>query len=459
MSTASAPDSERHIEHLSPIHLLEGENTVQWHRSPFLRSVLAVAGGSAAGQAILVLASPLITRLYGPEIFGVWGVFSSIALVIAPAVALTYSTAIVLPKSTNAARALVRLSFWLTLITSAATFGVFFVFAWPIAEVLGVGTDAALFPLVGAYVFVIGVGAISQQWLIRTKKFRQLAISNVAFSGFTALAQVAGGLLSPTALMLIGSNIVGRALHSALLTAFARWWRGARTPHSLNHVEADESTNKVAREYRQFPIFRAPQVLVNGLSQALPILLLGVAFGPAAAGYYTLCRSVLGLPGQVIGNAVADVFYSRIAEASHKNAPLAPLVSRATGLLLAAVSIPFLTVIVLGPTLFEFVFGVGWHEAGEYAQWMSLWLWVLVANGPALQAIHVLRRQRFHLLFTLASTGLRLFAMGLAIALGADAIVATATFSVAGVVINIALIALVIQFCRKHDRTLESDGN
>ena len=44
----------------------------------FARSVTVLAGGTALGQAIVTLASPLLTRLYGPEDFGVLALYTAI---------------------------------------------------------------------------------------------------------------------------------------------------------------------------------------------------------------------------------------------------------------------------------------------------------------------------------------------------------------------------------------------
>ncbi|MBC7345458.1 MAG: lipopolysaccharide biosynthesis protein, partial [Clostridia bacterium] len=47
-------------------------------KSSFARNVAVLAGGTAVGQAIVVLASPILTRLYTPGDFGVLAVYSSL---------------------------------------------------------------------------------------------------------------------------------------------------------------------------------------------------------------------------------------------------------------------------------------------------------------------------------------------------------------------------------------------
>ena len=48
--------------------------------SAFAKNVNVLVGGTALGQVITVLASPLLTRLYAAEDFGVLAVYSSIAV-------------------------------------------------------------------------------------------------------------------------------------------------------------------------------------------------------------------------------------------------------------------------------------------------------------------------------------------------------------------------------------------
>ena len=82
-------------------------------KSKFVRNVATVATGTAGAQAISIAFSPIITRLYGPDSFGLLGVFMALVAVLAPLAALTYPIAIVLPKEDSDARALGWLSFYI----------------------------------------------------------------------------------------------------------------------------------------------------------------------------------------------------------------------------------------------------------------------------------------------------------------------------------------------------------
>jgi len=68
-------------------------------QSHFLKSVATLASGTALAQAIPILVSPILTRLYTPENFGALAVFMAIVSSIAPAVCGKYEVAMVLPQS------------------------------------------------------------------------------------------------------------------------------------------------------------------------------------------------------------------------------------------------------------------------------------------------------------------------------------------------------------------------
>ncbi len=79
-------------------------------KSSFARNVAVIAGGTAAGQSIVVLASPIITRLYTPEEFGVLAVYTSFLGILSVLASLRYELAIPLPEKDRDAASLLVLS-------------------------------------------------------------------------------------------------------------------------------------------------------------------------------------------------------------------------------------------------------------------------------------------------------------------------------------------------------------
>lgn len=58
-----------------------------------------MVGGIAAGQAIALAFMPFLTRLYGPESFGIAAAFAAIVNIITLVATMGYVNAIVMPES------------------------------------------------------------------------------------------------------------------------------------------------------------------------------------------------------------------------------------------------------------------------------------------------------------------------------------------------------------------------
>lgn len=76
-------------------------------RSDFTKQVLTLATGTAAAQALTILAAPLLTRLYRPEDYGVFALFGAVVGLAALLASGKYDHAVLFPKEDAAATALV----------------------------------------------------------------------------------------------------------------------------------------------------------------------------------------------------------------------------------------------------------------------------------------------------------------------------------------------------------------
>ncbi|GAF20001.1 O-antigen flippase Wzx [Bacillus sp. JCM 19046] len=199
------------------------------------------------------------------------------------------------------------------------------------------------------------------------------------------------------------------------------------------------------RNYKDFPIFRAPQTFINAISQNLPVLMLTAFFGPASAGFYVLSRTVLNMPTQLIGKAVGDVFYPRISEARNNNEDLKSLIKKATYSLAIIGILPFGIIVAFGPQIFSFVFGDEWLIAGEYARWISLWLFFMFINQPGIKAIPVLSLQAFQLRYTIVTLIIRVTAIGIGYYIFSSELIAIALFGVSGAIRTLLLTIIVIR--------------
>ncbi|WP_239025362.1 lipopolysaccharide biosynthesis protein [Rhodoligotrophos defluvii] len=413
-------------------------------KKPFVRNVGVIATGTAAAQLIAIGFSPMITRLYGPEAFGVLGTFTTLVSNLSSLSALTYPIAIVLASDNNEARQLFRLSLITSLLISAAFFLPVFYAKAEISSYFNINEIADFLILLPVTIFFSGWLQASTQYSIRSKTFKLNAHVAVASSLIINITRAGVGLIFPRASALIVIASFGIAFQAALLTI------GHKAGRRTNAFDSSPTSLKeLAIKFRDFPLFRAPQEFINSVSRNLPILVLAASFGTAAAGFYTLCRTVLDGPTQLITKSVSDAFYPRFHQGMQRGEDGFRLVALAT-LALAVIGLaPFGLVALFGPTLFSLVFGGEWAEAGEYARWMAIMAFFSFVNGPAVKAMPVLGLQRFLLLYEIGIVAGRLFSLALGVfALGSD-VYTVAVFSIVSALGNCVLISSVLIKARR----------
>ena len=417
----------------------------QFSQRPFVRSVVTIASGTAAGQAIAMAFSPIITRLFGPEIYGLQGVFTSVGSILATLAALSYPTAIVLPKNDLDALALARLSIYIGIAISGLAILLLTYFGSELLAVLNAEQINDFIYLLPLYMMGSVVSAVMTYWLIRRQAFKLTAGVGVLNNLLIGVIKTGLGLLYPTAKSLITVTSLSGLIGAIMMIV------GLRQRGSLNKsdsIESQKSVWQLAKDHYDFALFRTPRNLLEVISLSLPVMMLSIYFGPVAVGHYVIAATVLAMPARFVGQAVVLVFYPRITMAINEGQDARGLIAKATLGLAITGLIPFGLVALLGPVLFAFVFGADWAVAGIYAQWLSIWLFFEYIAKPTVWAIPALRLQRELLIFEIFNTGLKVFALYLGYIIFQTDIMAIALFSIFGVIAYICLMIWVMLYSK-----------
>jgi O-antigen/teichoic acid export membrane protein len=411
-----------------------------------VRNIVTTISGSAGAQAINLALIPVIMRIYGPEAFGVVGTFQSLTIILIPWCALTYPMAIVLPQSDRDARGLIRLS----LMMAATICGLIamLLYGWgaQASEALGIEILTPYLMLLPIVMFSSAVLEITQQWLYRKQRFSLTARAATLHALIYNATRSGAGLVLATAPVLVVTSALYYVIHSALLLVGIRLRRepGLITGHAETAETSHKNLRQLASEYRDFPLFRAPQVLINALSVHMPTLVLASAFGAIPAGFFALCLQVLAMPSNFIGKAVGSVYYPRITHAIHGQEPVTALLIRGVAGMALAGLVPFAALVIAGPWLFNLAFGGQWEMAGEYARWLAISEFAGFIGGPCLVAIPALSLQKTFLAFEVVSTSLRILAVLGGAFLFKDPLVVVMAYAAANVLINLSMIIIVL---------------
>lgn len=405
-------------------------------KSAFVKNVLVVMSGTAAAQTIGYAMSPIISRLFSPSDFGIFGSFDSVSSIIIAGATLEYSQAIMLPKGKEDT---INLFF----VSCLSTFAIGFLcltfcllaptFANGLMKTSGVW---ALSLLVVATV-VAGLNQSCQAWCVRVKAFKHTSMSQVIRSLSSNGTQIGFGYLKGGAAGLIVSSVLADMLASLNLVRVL-------LPDLLalrRRIQWDRM-KQLAKDYRDFPMYAASQNVINALSSGLPVLLLTHFFGIAVAGAYAFGVRILQAPMRLVLRALQQVLFQKACETDQRGGSLVSLYVKITMGLFALAFIPSLVLFIWAPQIFTWVFGPQWQTAGEFARSLILWLMIAFCNLPAVLFARIIRIQRtifFYDLVLLAGRGLVLVLGGLYL----SALQTIMVFSLVGAAMNTILILFV----------------
>jgi O-antigen/teichoic acid export membrane protein len=355
--------------------------------------VAVVTGGTLVGRAIIVLASPLLSRLYTPADFGMRSVLFSVTTALIIVSALNYEAAIPLPKEDDMGIGVMAAAFALLALTTIFCATIVTFLGALIARLLGS-------PQLQRYLWLlpVGMGAggtffIVNAWAIRVGDFRGLAKRRIAQSIFQVTTQlgVSAFVRGPLGLML--GDCAGRAGGAtSLLADSARYLKTRNLRISL------ENTTRAIVRYKRFPAFGLSSVLVHTSLSLLPPLLLTRLFGLQAAGWFALSYQVLGLTVELVGLGIAQVYLSHTAQLARTSpSAMRHLLFKMTRAMFIVGLGPLGLMALAGPRIFSIVFGSRWLEAGKYGQLLALPFLVMFVASAGLPVLTVLERQHWQL--------------------------------------------------------------
>ncbi|AFP31448.1 lipopolysaccharide biosynthesis protein [Marinobacter sp. BSs20148] len=415
-----------------------------WCKGKFLRNVVTLVSGTAIAQAASLLFLPLITRLYGPEAFGGLGYFSSLLGFLTPLAAFCYPLALVLPKRRSEAKVIFDLSLKLALVMSFVTgVGLFLIELF----------FDRIVPFNGSYFFVpIGMFLsfcvmAYTQWAIKYGRFRLVALVTILTALGAGSAKVIFGYYYPSAVTLISISVFILIVNVVVFSV------NLRAGVKLTDILAVKKRHlAVAKKYIRFPLYRTPHAMMAVVSQTAPIFLLTAFYGAKYAGFFALTRTVLGAPVTLIGKAVYDASYPKIAQRYNEGQANLQFVIKVT-LGLAALSVfPLIIVFFAGGYIFEFLFGGEWKTSGIYAAWMAIWFAFNFLNKAAAAAVSVYGLDGFLFRNGLLNMVLSLVGFYLGALLFESDVASVAMFSLFGVVCQCFLIIKVVQVIRSSDK-------
>jgi len=372
--------------------------------------------------------APIVTRLFAPEAFGVAALFASITGIIVVVACLRYELAIMLPKTDEEAANLLGVNLFFVLIITGLSVLVIFFAEDAIVNLLNSPELKKYLWLIPISVFIGGTSMALNYWNSRTKHFGRLSITRVVSSITMQVIKLGAGFAGfVSGGVLIGTGIIGGIVSTSILGGLI--WKDDRQLFKAS-IRWQKMIAGLKR-YRKFPAIDIWGGLLNTISWQLPALLLSSFFSPIIVGYYALGTAVISMPMNIIGGAIAQVFYQRACDAKNKEES-SQVVENIYKRLVAIGLFPILLLCIVGKDLFSVVFGHNWAEAGLYTQILAPWMFFTFISSPLSTLFLVFERQGSALIVHSTIFFTRLISLYIGGVLG-NVYIALGLFSVTGV--------------------------
>lgn len=392
-------------------------------RSSFVRGVLLVSSGQILGAIIQVLAAPLLGRLYTPQDYGVLGGYMAVATVLAAIANWQLSQGIVVERRNNKAAALYRACQWATLLTSAAACGVALILlSWSYAvRQDGVNWWYVVLPF---STFVGGYCATLSSLANRQGIYRRIAVVLVLPVASSVAISITLGSLGWGATGLFIAYFAGQLMTLGMYLAMV--------PRLRERVDANSPRRAAAmlQKYRRFAVYTTPTMFVSSFSMNAPIFALTGLGAMSTVGLFSRANQLLSLPVHLIGNSVAQVFQRKAATQYHAIGHCWPIFRSTLITLLVLGAVPTMLLAFFAPSLFTWFLGPNWTDAGHLARLLAPMLLLRVICSPLSTVFYIVGKQREDFFLSIATSGIILAMIGVAIAMEKNGTSVTLAFSI-----------------------------
>ena len=340
-------------------------------KSEFTKNVLTVMLGTGGAQALTILFSPVLTRLFTPEEFGLFYLFSALSDILVIPATGRYELAILIPKKENEAANTVWASGILATIFSFLLFVFIFFFNENIGIWLREPKISPWLYFIPFYILIRGWMVSFHYWHNRHKRFKVLTGSKLAESSTNVSTRIGLGLLSFGTGGLVIGTILGRT--ATLLTYIYFFIKKDKKDFPFPKKKAIQQQ---LQRFKNFPKSMVPAGLFNSTSTQLPNILINFFYTATVVGHYGFMNRIVRTPLSVIGRSFEEVFKQKASEELHEYGHCRTIFYKTIKKLLLIALLPFLIFYFAAPLIFDFVFGEKWQIAGVYAQIFTLPLFI-----------------------------------------------------------------------------------
>lgn len=361
---------------------------------PLVKNTLKLSSSSAFMMFLPLVVTPILSRIYTPEDYGEWGVFSSLLYIVSAFILLSYENTIVKTNDDKEVPSLIVLCLIVMGIILLGLLCVFF-----IGEAVGIEffLDFPCIPYLIIVLFFSGIYSICTNLANRQKQYNAIVVAGITNGLSQALLRIFLGFYPIVAYGLVVGNVLAQIISVSLLLIML--WKFIPKVE-FNKVSL-KSVKGVAIKYKKFPLFDAPARFIEFAVGNLAIIILASNWDKDIVGCFSMVMQFVLIPISIIGSAMANVYYRELSERTNDPNQIKSVTIKAAKITFSLALWPIFFLTLGGDYLLVLFLGEKWAVAGPMALCMSLFSVPVILSEPLLPIFRSLDRQeiRFRINF------------------------------------------------------------
>ncbi len=361
--------------------------------SSFSKDVAKTASAPIVTQLLSIMLTPVVTRLFSPESFGLAQLFGSVSAPLLVFVTMGYSVPLMIAESEKERINLFFICLFISLIFSTIIGLVFFTGYDIINNLLKIDQIKIIVWILPLTLLFYGFNITLRYWNLSKAKFQQNAFGEISRNIGNYFIVLPAGFLGYNS----ANTLIFGGLISSICTSFVLSLGQSKilAKNLLNYVNFKKIKNILVR-YHRFPLYNTPSEFLSRFSSETPVILFAFFFSSNVIGFYSLCLRILNLPVKYLGSTIGEVYFQRGSLDKSGDVVLLKKLLK----LNLVLGLPFCSMMsIIGGDLFSIFFGEAWKVAGQYSQILSFYIFIKLLTSLASYLTNILEKQHYNLIY------------------------------------------------------------
>ena len=364
--------------------------------SPLLANTFKLSTSNVLALVSVVVLTPIISRLYTPEIYGEWGVFSNVLMICTCLLFLTYDYSII-----QSEERIERINLtWMCLIIAFIVSTIIYI-VFTIGKFVGIGFFTS-FPAPELLIIILLLTAVYNLLYAlsnRASLYNVIAVITVVVGLAQPLLRIYLGYFHMNRYSLIYANLITQVLGIFCFVICLR------KRFSIDYLKLLDIRQIVplAKKYKKYPLYDAPSYVIETLCSCIVIIVLSSFYLKDEIGCYSMIMQLIVLPVTMVGSAMSKVFFRDLSSVKDDEEETKSLVIKTARLDFVLSLIPIIGFSLGGDKLVALFLGSRWTYAADMTLCLAVYSMPIILTEPLLPIFRSKNRQEVRFKFNIAN--------------------------------------------------------